>query len=82
MATRSSVGMMAGCGGVVIGFPVLYAGVFYGVLPLTIIGFIIFAVGILIEPALRFIPQRPSQNKPPPGGPSAVAGASNDSVNS
>lgn len=58
MLTRSSSGMWAGCGGVVIGFPVLYAGIFYDVSWLTILGFIIFAVGILLEPALRFMPRR------------------------
>jgi hypothetical protein len=63
MLTRSSIGMVAGCVGVVIGFPVLYAGMSVQILPLEVIGFIIFGVGILVEPALRFVPKRATPEK-------------------
>lgn len=58
MVAKETVGMLAGGLGVVIGFPVLYAGIFYQISPLTIAGFVIFGVGILVEPARRLAPQR------------------------
>lgn len=65
MPARSSIGMVSGGLGVVVGFPVLYAGVFYRISPLTVIGFVIFGIGILVIPALRFVPRKKEDTQTP-----------------
>lgn len=63
MPTIATLKSISGGLGVVIGFPLLLAGIYNDLRAVTVAGLIIFAVGLLSISALRFVPQGRSSQR-------------------
>ena len=63
MNTTARIQSAAGAA-TILALPLLYIGGVHRILPVTAIGFAIFAIGMLTTPTLRFIPQRAIQEGP------------------
>lgn len=64
MHATARIQSVSGVLAVIVGFPLLYSGIFYQLVPATIAGFVVFAVGLLTTSALQFVPQQRDPAKP------------------